>query len=1370
MDNRKKYALMHTNQSSAQLTSQAQQHGYLELGLYKNRGRVAKIHTDSFYLEGLQDDPQKTHSGHAAFDITNWLLDKPRLPGEQRKNYLLSTLDEDDFSGFKFHPLHNLWVYSFNSPHQWRDGEPRSQSQFVELLLPSGQSERHYGMLILAGDANDLQVELARHWLELTGGGLLIIENDTTLISKPVQLLLDELEYIQDSPASEQDTTIFAQYSQPGISVTATPAFHEDSSEQKYYVLDNLTYYFSGLPQQIEPTTWVYEGVLTVPKSERLILYVDTQYHPYNLTLDIDQYTHQINAQDECGEIVIKHTQKGQQVHFKITTTTQNNAPNIRLGWGFSGQESVQFIPDDFIHHTPLITTENTSVEQPAPHSLFNPDGYQQALSLPSTSINSFALTEETRNNSDYFSIQINSSRLNTVLRLDDISLSPHDSWEGLAAEIEDYVNQQLADLELPLISAHYKNNQIVITCGGMIVSQFQLKNQQLHPILIAENPHGIANQFHVGVLSGSLPFHEEIEYFQLIEEPLFGEVVLNEITGEWQYIPDGKQSFRGHDQFDFIAIMKDGSVSAPMSIQLQSEEAPYLSLPSKRIFTLPDPIYHQPQMRHHPVPSDMQIHSIQLAQTHLLEPHTKYFSLTADRPALLKIDITSASEATAPDIVAIIRNKEGVELEKVVLTGPSNLPAALTPPPNTPSFEAKDWHRYSYTAPIKGKWIQPDMEIQILAGGIPITQYGIQNVEAEYAMPDEGTPFPFYTAEGSFFPRVKKIKPITAHVAHKTLYQDGHGTYPHSPLSWGLEALAKLLIHQLTLYSYPPIPQKSALYPCIVQDDVIYTDRTTLVHLLYDAPSSIQEPSMSQIESSYLESQKAARRTELYSEFFYIAILPLSMEGGTSGVIGLATHNFGGGISKPSILWHEMFGHGLALGHTTNEGYPYPAESHGKNIAYDSYRQQYTTFRKDEPEYEIIPAMYPSDYPHYSDQYDAFLAHSDYYIYLAQHFLSKINESEVPGEYVSVYQLNGIFLPLPDGSQHPYSYLAVTQTLGQLIQQDHSDSSHSLTITYVTPSGLLTESLKISLRDNELNLNIPNKGELVSLKIIKTENGTDTEVYHYKNPESLANRLFIYGDGKTVPEQLQIDNYWRGSRLSWSATDKNLIDISTGKVNSQYITPQSAICASWIENGQLHQQYFSLSDPFGQNNQVDTTHHFQPIHHFDMQNNENDISTSHLNILSDIRLLSDVHINQQIDISKLGITEKNNQYWVTLLIYDEQGIIQEKTPQEPWFLSQNKNILSVKGTIDSTPGLKIAGIKIYIDQHLHDDVAARSVWLNQNTNQTLDENTEFLNYDRPVEFNSLASQMAGMKEDTISAQQQATQWVESAHFIPLVA
>jgi hypothetical protein len=367
----------------------------------------------------------------------------------------------------------------------------------------------------------------------------------------------------------------------------------------------------------------------------------------------------------------------------------------------------------------------------------------------------------------------------------------------------------------------------------------------------------------------------------------------------------------------------------------------------------------------------------------------------------------------------------------------------------------------------------------------------------------------------------------------------------------------------------------------------------------------------------------------------------------------------------------------------------------------------------------------------------------------LAQHFLSKINESEVPGEYVSVYQLNGIFLPLPDGSQHPYSYLTVTQTIGQLIQQDHSDSPHSLTITYVTPSGLLTESLKISLRDNELNLNIANKGELVSLKIIKTENGTDTEVYHYKNPESLANRLFIYGDGKTVPEQLQIDNYWRGSRLFWSVSEDS-----------------RTLCAKWVEKGRLHQQYFSLTSQ----QKTNAGAKFLPSNHLDLLVNSVPASSTETAILSEVQLLSDVQFNQQINLRELGQPNDNNTYWVILCIYDENDKIQEVAPLEPWYFSEQDGILTVKGTIDSTPDLKIAGIKIYSDIHLQDDVAANSIFIGQNDQNTLAENKEFLNYDRPVEFNALISQMAGIKEDIISAQQQATQWIEAAHFIPLAA
>ncbi|EMA4783404.1 hypothetical protein U3C50_003169 [Providencia rettgeri] len=49
----------------------------------------------------------------------------------------------------------------------------------------------------------------------------------------------------------------------------------------------------------------------------------------------------------------------------------------------------------------------------------------------------------------------------------------------------------------------------------------------------------------------------------------------------------------------------------------------------------------------------------------------------------------------------------------------------------------------------------------------------------------------------------------------------------------------------------------------------------------------------------------------------------------------------------------------------------------------------------------------------------------------------------------------------------------------------------------------------------------------------------------------------------------------------------------------------------------------------------------------------------------------------------------------------------------------------------------------MYIDQHLQDNVAPRSIWLYQNSIDQLAENTAFVNYDRPVEFNSIAEQPA---------------------------
>ncbi|MEX6064499.1 hypothetical protein [Providencia hangzhouensis] len=52
---------------------------------------------------------------------------------------------------------------------------PQTKSQ---TSYYSGQWHRHYDTVVVSSSSNDKQVELLRHYLELTGGSLLIIEND----------------------------------------------------------------------------------------------------------------------------------------------------------------------------------------------------------------------------------------------------------------------------------------------------------------------------------------------------------------------------------------------------------------------------------------------------------------------------------------------------------------------------------------------------------------------------------------------------------------------------------------------------------------------------------------------------------------------------------------------------------------------------------------------------------------------------------------------------------------------------------------------------------------------------------------------------------------------------------------------------------------------------------------------------------------------------------------------------------------------------------------------------------------------------------------------------------------------------------------
>ncbi|MEY0436022.1 hypothetical protein [Providencia huaxiensis] len=1208
------------------------QQGNLQLGWYK-KGRVAIIQQDTTLINVLKDNPEQSADGEKAFKLFSWLSDKPRLAGENKKTYVLSALGTKDFSGFSFHTKQNLFVESFNSPHEWIDGETRAQAQLADLLLPSGQWHRHYSIVVLPENANDKQVELIRHWLELTGGSLLIVKDKHKKPSASTQQLIDELRPVE---------------------------------------------------------------------------------------------------------------------RIELTNNTLDN------------------------------------------------HNFQQAIILPPHSINSLKLTDELRNNSQYFSISIENTKYNKTLSLHNIPITETSSWQQIARSIETDVNKMMAVNQLPAVKIRYEKNTLKLVGENIIFRQFQLKQtkqaisryntqesiSQVLPILVAENPDELPDQLVVGAITGKLPNNSYIKGYKILEQPKFGRLTLNNATNEWQYIADNAKFETHSDQFDFIAMLPNGQQSQPLSIQLQTENAPQLRIPGKRTFSVPDPIYHEPQRRYNPTPSDMKVHNIQLAQTHLQNMADKHMSLTANRWALLNVEITSETVANSPDIEAIVSNKERKIIGRVRLTGPDHLPKTLTAFPQQMNVSAQNWHQQRFTAPIKGEWIQPDINIVITVNGKPIVteetnQYGL------------------------FSPNVTLDNHLIVHVDSHSLYQQGHGIYSYSPLSWGKEAATILPIGQLTLYSALATVSRPSLTPYFSSSN---SKAIPLIHPHYDNPEEIGYHPSAQIYWAYNNSKKYQTTNNANSDYQYTAVEILPSSVGTA-LLGLASPNHGGGVHEPNVMFHEVFGHGLGLPHTDMKDrnnqptYPYSYYSHGKNPAYNQSRQYYVTYHDLHSHLQqAMPTMLSSFVPFRSGAYDAFLPHADAYNQKIHQFLSgrvRWQNNKTKGEdtedggfagdgfyqrwdqtnkqwvtltqqnYAEYYKLTQIeqfphqrdvpiywiqhqFTKMADNSLHPYSTITVDRTIGNLPADYHNLKTgggrpydiygdYALTVTYATPNGLLTEVLQIP---HAVSFNIADKGELVQFTVheLNDKKEMGSLLSHYSNPDSLANRLFAEHDGQTVPNLLLLDNYWQGAPIYWAATEEGLIDFSTGKVNTDKITSSSALYAKWVENGRLHQQYFSLSDPFGQKQQVDTSLNFIALNHLDTHALQNSPIPNMLCYTADQRLIADVNFEQTVDITHLNLPDGQYSFWVTLRTSDAQKHVQENEPVEEWYFSVQQNQLTIKGTIDSTPELQLDGILIHIDQHLQDNAAPTLVWLQQNNQNPvgqLAENTEFLDHNRPVIFNS---------------------------------
>ncbi|NJL15167.1 MAG: hypothetical protein HC913_20620 [Microscillaceae bacterium] len=104
---------------------------------------------------------------------------------------------------------------------------------------------------------------------------------------------------------------------------------------------------------------------------------------------------------------------------------------------------------------------------------------------------------------------------------------------------------------------------------------------------------------------------------------------------------------------------------------------------------------------------TDARIEAVFFAQTHVLEPTSPYFKLVGAREALIKVNISSPSNAAAIPVCAYLELQG--RKQKLCLNGPAKFPRQV----------AKDQHSFdnSYTATIPADWIWSGLKVKVQVG-----------------------------------------------------------------------------------------------------------------------------------------------------------------------------------------------------------------------------------------------------------------------------------------------------------------------------------------------------------------------------------------------------------------------------------------------------------------------------------------------------------------------------------------------------------------------------------------------------------------------------------------------------------------------------
>ena len=732
-------------------------------------------------------------------------------------------------------------------------------------------------------------------------------------------------------------------------------------------------------------------------------------------------------------------------------------------------------------------------------------------------------------------------------------------SWDAASQDLvfTDALGRTFTDIKLYTTPVY----EPLLALGGD-VSQGSLASGSAAAIPSVATLGDLAGQVQAGDANG------DALHYQLLEGAKFGSVTLDAGTGKWVYTPTAGGDFHGWDQFTVSVSDGHGGSASPIAVTISDQAAPQAAMPIAHVYAITDPSYVEPVAKGNPVPPDLVFQDVFVAQTHVERPTDPYLVLASDRSVLLKVNVTSASAALAPDLVATVTDKDGHVLGSLRLTGPDHLPTSVDLPSATNI--GVQTNADSYVAPLPGAWIQPGIKVTVAAAG-------------------SATPLT------SFTPNVGADAQLTVRDLALSMFDQNQDGYITGLGSWGQEALSKLPVQSLKLYEYPAIvmdrygkeqagnwgvwsgntsglPGTDPVFGGGFQSDISYA-----IHLAGSLKNA-----------NFLGSGSG-------STMAYVGFTP-----GAGG--GLGGGSIGGGDATAGILWHEFAGHGSGRPHAGTDGsYPY------NNLVIDGVTTQGGQFYVSDPAGKAtpgslgpnwgydqtsgtyLPNYYTSDGTTYlgtdpmwggsgTAPGHVFQMFSDYYTYLNYQYIagqtqwvSDPKQNAVDGGFAgdgyfkswdankkewviwtaaNYDQVAGYWrapvADLPHQADVPVYWLTFSivdqngqkakpgvtyapdlevlpvRTLGNLTEPFHDiltgagrtldDNSRNgdyvLRVTYSTSKGLITDNLVIPANYGLLysGINVADKGELVRVDIVEAENANVSAYLNNKVVASYVN------------------------------------------------------------------------------------------------------------------------------------------------------------------------------------------------------------------------------------------------------------------------